>query len=370
MSPSTPALASLPRESNNPATYPLLNKEKGGEEDEIYRRFASTSRAAALVSDLSKDAEAIRHCLTELQGHRINGLEMVMSSELPQLPTNLDKRLGQMEIDYVLVTAILYLYEGRLDQAMEGTERALQIAKDQNNETSISRCRYWMGRVEFQRRNLAAAQSFFTAAQSCKMQEGSMEGESLEFYLGLSSPTVSEEYRKRALAIHHHEQLERFSKKQSQEASASVHSRKRKRDSILYDLAARLVRQSDCGEIEQHTQEHRVRMVYDNEDPPQHIDPSPPGREGSHFASTPAVMEPGPRLEQCQFTLRCYPLGMAPRTRPANIFLSRPGEDIFSVDQWQSFDGKVKNRAVTMQFLAQEREYIAKRVEKMTRISP
>ena len=64
-----------------------------------------------------------------------------------------------------------------------------------------------------------------------------------------------------------------------------------------------------------------------------------------------------PRLEQLgEFTLRCYPVGLAPRTRPTNLFSKLPDEVLLSAQEWESLKKLMGNRAITMAYLARERQ--------------
>ena len=349
---------SSPEDSEIPETNLAHEKQSSTGDEGLVQRYHSISQSATLTSALWTEAREIQQLLSESEMQRMKSLEIILSSKLPQLPPDLTGRLGQMRINYALVTTMLYLRKGQLDQATEKAKRAFKIAQGQNDERSSSRCRYWMGRIEFQRRNLMAAQSFFAAAQPCIMNEGSLEGKTVEFYLGLSNFAVSEEYRKRALLNYQFAQLERSSQAALQGHSIAVENRKRKREAQPYNLVFRPVRRSDRETVESTSiQRRRVRIVYNCKDPSS-TSTKNPSHELDAFTD-----KSGRRLEQQTFTFRCYPVGLATRTRTTNLFPLQPGEKLLSAEQWQVLSGSIKDKVVTMRFLAQERRFLRKKAD-------
>jgi hypothetical protein len=77
-----------------------------------------------------------------------------------------------------------------------------------------------------------------------------------------------------------------------------------------------------------------------------------------------------PRPEQRgEFTLRCYPVGLAPRTRSTEIFSRLPNEILLSAQEWRSLSKLMSNRAITMAYLAKERQLKVSNKEEVARTS-
>lgn len=330
---------------------------------------------------ISKDIDEMRTHLQEAHKHRIEVAQELLSLQknIPSVPPTLEKRLGLLQISFAISIVMNHLLWKQLSPAKKETKRALKIAADLEDELSIARCNYWLGRIEFEPRNMAAAHTFFKAARPCIIDDEHPEGSSLYFYLDLSKAGIGEEYRKRALLDHNHAVVKNVSKKPGSKISRTNHSHKRKRDSQTWNLVLRPADGPHRSQLEsgmdkdQHKQSQQrkrstVWMVRDTEDVPPSAKTSTIEGKQSHSDGMEwlAAAQSRPRLQQCKFTVRCYPKGLAPRTRPTMIFPEQPGENLLSADQWRALQAHFKDRVVTMSYLARERRKNKKAEKKQT----
>ena len=132
------------------------------------------------------------------------------TSDQPQTPTmtslstspavtELGKKLDELEISFNITTAMGYFSTQHLDKAKREIRNAYKIATAKGYKIHALRCRYWSGRIEFDRKNFVAAHRHFTAALPCLIYDEYPEGDDLMLYLRLSQPGVSDSLRKRIL---------------------------------------------------------------------------------------------------------------------------------------------------------------------------
>lgn len=324
------------------------------------------------------DIDKIQNDLLEAHKDRMDLVHLVTCRSTPEPSPSIDKRLDQLNISLMLATVINRIRSKHFSQAKKEAQRALKLAKDLNSEIAIARCYYWMGRIEFEQRNMPAAHENFKAARTCVEDDEYPEGQTVEFYAGLSRSVVGEEYRKRVLRDHCHALLETASKQDLSACSAVMKSNKRKRDAKTWELVLRPSSHRSSGgklgqKVEKSTENHThgptVWMVHETADLPRYEDKSMdtkskgPHSDGMEWRTV-VRSQSHPCLETRSFTLRCYPQGLAPRTRPTNIFPPQPGEIILSAQEWENLRRRAKDRTVTMGYLAREMRRMTKEAER------
>lgn len=360
-------------------TMELPDNEQSGIYLTAVRTDSSTdSQSYIQLPFYNIDIDKIQNDLLKAHKNRMDLVNLVTPRPTPDPSRSLEKRLDQLEISLMLVTVINYIRSKHFSQAKKEAQRALKLAKDLNNEVTIARCYYWMGRIEFEQRNMPAAHEHFKAARPCVEDDEYPEGWTVEFYAGLSRSAVGEEYRKRVLLDRCHALVETASKQDRSARSAAMKSTKRKRDRKTWELVLRPSSHRFSGgklgqRIEksknQHTHGPTVWMVHDTADLPGYEDKSVdtkskiPHSDGMDWRTV-VKSQSHPCLETRPFTLRCYPKGLAPRTRPTNIFPPQPGEIILSAQEWESLRRRAKDRAVTMGYLARERRGMTEEAER------
>lgn len=348
-------------------------------------------------SDFTEKAKEINRNLQESYQHKTDIVKTISSNQTPSISSGLGKRLGNLRISFSLVTVVNLIADNQFRQAREQAQKALSLAHTSNDKPSIARCRYWMGRIEFEKQNMSAAHEHFLAARPCLLDDFNPEGETLQFYLSASKNGISGEYRKRMIAQHDRSLVD--IDPGERHVWRPDLSRKRKRETQLWDVVPRSAsgrvtgtrqKQSLVKSITKSPRRFHEWIVRDMPDLPLRPKDSsstskivnPESREGLHsdrglpqhstgIAGTLGVhhhlplesmswlqtANSRPRLEQLgEFTLRCYPVGLAPRTRPTNLFSKLPGEILLSAHEWESLKKLMGNRMITMAYLARERQ--------------
>jgi hypothetical protein len=364
-------------------------------------------------SDLAEKAEEIKRKLQDTHRHKSEVVKMIMSNQSPKISTELGNRLGNLRISFLLVTVINHIADNQIRQARKQAKQSLSLAQASNDKLSIARCRYWIGRIEFEKQNMEAAHDHFLAARPYLMDNINPEGETVQFYLDASRRGISEQYLKRIL-LQHNEALVENAPHERPFRRPNQLSRKRKWEVQPWKVALRPApvnkggrRQNQYPEvtITKSSKSLKERIVSDMPDIPfgpkyspgtskpyqnlsgadrlhgisdatgQSTDFISTGGMGAHNSHTLEGMErlqaaySRPRLEQRgKFTLRCYPVGLAPRTRPPDIFSRLPGEVLLPAQEWESLRNQMSNRAITMAYLARERQLILSRKEEISRI--
>lgn len=356
-------------------------------------------------SDLDDKAKEIKRYLQDTHRHKSEVVKTIMLNQTPSIPTNLGNRLGNLRVSLSLMTVINHIADNQFRQARKQAKKALSLAEASKDKLSVARCRFWMGRIEFEKQNMETAHGHFLAARPCVMDNFNPEGETVRFYLEASKRGISEQYLKRILLQHNKALIESAPRERPFKRSYPS-SRKRKREVQPWKVLLRPA-SSDKTERRQkqllgvtstklHTRlnEWIVRDLpdlpfrpnsYSNTSKPDQplsnyhslnddFDPTEQPIEASREEDTTAEMgaqkprplegmewlhaaSSQPRLEQRgQFTLRCYPIGLASRTRSTEIFSKLPNETLLSAQEWESLKSLMGNRAVTMAYLAKERQ--------------
>lgn len=348
-------------------------------------------------SDFTEKAKEINRNLQESHQHKTDVVKTIISNQTPSISSDLGNRLGNLRLSFSLVTVVNLIADNQFRQARKQAQKALSLAHASNDKLSVARCRYWIGRIEFEKQNMNAAHDHFLAAQPCLLDDLNPEGETLQFYLNASKNGISEEYRKRMIAQHDRALVDIDPRERP--VWRSNPSRKRKREAQLWDVVLRPASGRVTGTRQKQSLERSTAkppgrlhewIVRDMPDLPLRPKDSsgiskivkPASHNGLHNDSGLPQHPTGiantvgahhnlplegmswlqtaisrPCLEQLgEFTLRCYPVGLAPRTRPTNLFSKLPDEVLLSAQEWESLKKLMGNRAITMAYLARERQ--------------
>lgn len=203
---------------------------------------SSTKSTPPSTATITRDIKRIRRYLNELQRHRAQVLDSTSPPTTAELPTALERRLDRLEIGYSLGKAMEYLALKLISLAKKEAHHALQIADRLDNELDLARCFYWLGRIEFQQWNLAAAHSHFRAARLCVLDGEHPESCSVVFYLDASRPKALEDDRghhERGPSDHRPVTHGGGTSQSTPQPSSSRSRQKRKRESTTWDLPLR-----------------------------------------------------------------------------------------------------------------------------------
>ncbi|KAJ5549568.1 hypothetical protein N7513_006802 [Penicillium frequentans] len=318
------------------------------------------------VFNLAKNVEEIKFSVMESHKHRGKMMEIVSSLRLPTIPPSLDEGLDELRMSCALSMVMDYMRWRAFDPAKQNAKQALDFAERQGNEISIARCNYWLGRIELEQGNIPSAYKFFMAARPCAMDDKGLEGSTLEYYLKLSHPKVGEKYRRRVSPLRSHAKLEGTLTQVDTHHSCNDQSKKRKRVTWASELVLRPAKSAG------HTQVGSVAAKGNRKHNNRPVVWEAKNTEDALHASSPLLIIPkdeinadgmewltvaksGPRLPQSKFTFRCYPKGLAPRSRPTEIFPEQPGENILIAEKWQVLHEHFKIKRVTLAYLSLER---------------
>jgi hypothetical protein len=369
-------------------------------------------------SDLTDRAKELKHNLQDTHRHKSEAAKLIMLNQTPSIPTGLGDRLGNLRVSFSLVIVINHIADNQFRQARKQAQKALSLAEASKDKLSIARCHYWVGRIEFEQQNMEAAHDHFLAARPCLMDILNPEGETVRFYLEASKRGISEQYLKRIL-LQHNKSLIQNSPREGPFKRSKASSRKRKREVQPWKVLLRPAASDKTGRRQKQSFEVTPTMAHarwnewivrDLPDlafrPKQYSTISKPDQPPSNYhrlddevSSTEQPMETfrkedmtgemgaqepcpleglewlqavssRPRLEQRgQFTLRCYPIGLASRTRSTEIFSKLPNETLLSAQEWESLKKLMSKRAITMTYLAKERQLTLSKANKGSRVS-
>ncbi|KAJ5900853.1 uncharacterized protein N7473_004923 [Penicillium subrubescens] len=366
-------------------------------------------------SDLAEKAKEINRNLQDTHQYKTQVVKKIFLNRAPSIPTGLGRRLGNLRTSFSLVTVINHIADNQFPQAKKQAKRALELAQASNDKLSVARCHYWMGRIEFEKQNMQAAHAHFLAARPCIMDNINPEGETLRFYLDASRKGISGEYMKRILT-QYNLALVQSAPRERPFRRSNPPTPKRKWENQPWKAVLRPALTDKTGKRQKRSpglntskrlgrlNKWIVRDVPDLPDLPfrpkdssgttkpdqgstnHHELPGDPGttenqadfvrvegkahgmgasEEGMEWLQ---AANSGPRLEQRgEFTLRCYPVGLSPRTRSTEIFSRIPDEILLSAQEWKSLSKLMSNRAITMAYLAKERQL---RLSNMEEIAP
>ncbi|PYI14608.1 hypothetical protein BO86DRAFT_457828 [Aspergillus japonicus CBS 114.51] len=366
---------------------------------------AQEKAAARRAARRRKKAEARAALEAHLERRRAE-------APIEPLLAGLDEKLDRWEVTLALHRAITFLEEGQDREAEHFVLEAVGIAQRLGNPVCLARCQYWQGRVEYSRENYHEAQQCF---QACR--EGILdapEGETITWYLRVSRPGLTEEERQQ---IGESEQvrdraqgLYGYSPQSTSPVSGDFHF------PHLQDT------EHAWGELEEGEPPGEA-MPYEADDEREQIRESEQDRDRAqafygyspenaslvsanfHFAQHTRKEEDRPRSEatpdetsndnqrriltpksrlpfvagefdsdglqlhrsQKHFTFEMYPQGMAPRTRPTNIFPEQRNEILMSEESWKAFNEYVQDKGVTMSYLDREGQKYREAIKKKNR---
>lgn len=292
-------------------------------------------------------------------------------------PEPLEKRLERLEVSLKIGTVVAHLGGHNYGPAMMEACTALKKARETGSEILIARCYYWMGRIAFKLKNFAAAYVHFKAARPCVMNEESLEGIDVEFYLGLSRSGISEEYRKRALHDHNRAIVEGWEEQNPSDRRVVVKSEKRKRDSKTWELVLRPAadrpsrgqsgQRAGTAKRKQNRGKPTVWMVHDTADLPQYRNAPGASKDATQDRKSVtkgtewlAAQQSHPPLEGRLFTFRCYLSEISTRTRLTNIFSPQPCEVILTDEEWNFLREGLKGTHISLSYLVRERKMLSR----------
>ncbi|KAF3385230.1 hypothetical protein F1880_002823 [Penicillium rolfsii] len=384
--------------SSQPKKPPVELDQAGGED---LNAPNESDYVPITPTDLAEKAKEINRILQDAHQHKTQVVKRIMLKRTPSITTGLGSRLGNLRTSFSLVTVINHIADNQYQQAKKQAKKALGLAQASNDKLSVARCHYWLGRIEFETQNMQAAQAHFFAARPCIMDDINPEGKTLEFYLNASRTGISKEYLKRILT-QYSLTLIQSAPRETPFRRSNLSSQKRKRESQLWKVVLRPASTDKTGMRQKQSRERSKSkspeklnkwIVRDIPDLPfrpkdgsgtsmsdqtssdEHRiqdDMNATEQQAGSVRIKSSALERGaseegmewlqgansrPRLEQLgEFTLRCYPVGLAPRTRSTDIFSRLPDEVLLSIQEWKSLEESMSNRAITMAYLAKERQ--------------
>ncbi|PKY04540.1 hypothetical protein P168DRAFT_318863 [Aspergillus campestris IBT 28561] len=335
------------------------------------------------IEQRAKEAEA-RECAE--RGARVHAFLEAQSS-IMRMMDELEAKVKQNATFCALVNGALCLHEEQDEDAEAHARRALEIAEAMQRRSWIVLCRYWLGRIEYQRGNTADAYEHFVYVNH--WIKDSPEAEDLPFYLDHCDPLGPQTESQAlpwplqqgdgpALCKKCQQPMDEGDSPDDSQKLLDGHDgprpAKRTLGPSLEDDTTVLISQPRRDG----TSPARAKpwVVQDRED--QHLHPGDeepvvirrPGRKHRpdlelswSMGSTPSPH----RLEQAPFTFRMYPTGVAARTRPTKVFKEHPNEVLMPAKEWETIRKDAKDKWVTMSLLAHERDHIQQKIlEKKT----
>lgn len=279
-----------------------------------------------------------------------------------------------------LTNGMLCLHEGQDADAESHALRALGIAEAMEKKSWIVLCRYWLGRIEYQRGNNAEAYEHFLFVR--RWIRDTPEADDLAFYLDQCDPTGDGTERQALPWPPQEEDGPALCKKCQHplgegdsgsqkllEGHDGPRPAKRPLGPSAEDQTTVLISQPRRDGAS--PARPKPWVVQDREDQHRHPgDEEPvvirrPGRKhrpdwelnwsmGSTLSSH--------RLRQAPFTFRMYPTGVAARTRPTKLFKEHPSEHLMSTKEWETLCENAADKWVTMSLLAHERDHIQQKI--------
>ncbi|KAJ5690494.1 hypothetical protein N7462_004886 [Penicillium macrosclerotiorum] len=331
------------------------------------------------------DHKSVKKKLLETKQLQSEIVEIIRSHQT-RAP-EVEEKQEQLKFSFAVIAVMEHLGNRNFKQAEKEALEALRIAQSLEEEISVARGHYWLGRIDFEKGNLKSAYSHFMAARPCVMNDECPEGQTLQFYLGLSKKGISESYRRRVLLEYSRAVLDGYNRtplgdsgQQEPSEKSTCSSTKRKRESssyklvlrpVSYQLSSDLSKQQARRSKEKTTKQTKVWETRDNDEffphrqntdilenqQTEQLSATEDSQMGPKSTDRVAPTNARPRVPQSQFTLRCWPKGITSRTRPTEIFTTQfPGEDVLSVEDWDVVRQFMKDRPVTLSYLARERQ--------------
>lgn len=346
----------------HPKPGPSDDEQLSDDEDTASVYFEASSRPPTPTQHCDLKRELVRD-----QQERGEIVELFSTREPLPSPESIARQIKRMRVTLALGAVINEMtskYAYRKVRRM--ARHALSIARDLDDEILIAQCTFWLGRIELDADNFKDAFEHFKAARPCVMDDDCLEGAHVEFYKGISWHGLRGEYRERMMLEHYREILGLSEKEYP--ADAVPKTSRRKRSAKTWDFVVRLspeqlrpawVRRLDRRKLKQQRDKSTAWMVYNTGDLPQYRNAYSVPQSNKAYGDGMKWLEVPqghPRLERRRFTFCHYHRGLAPRTRPTNIFPIQPWEFVLSDEQSEIYQRWSQRRRVTMSFLAFERE--------------
>lgn len=327
------------------------------------------------VDPIAEEAqEKVKKFYDDLKEMRIRRDELLRKAASMRVPSPLPDllvRLKGIEISTILTTVLNCLATSNFDLGMREAKRALELAQKLDHKNLITRCYYWMGRIEFQRGNIPVAHEFFDNAMPCIDDDECSEGDFVDFWFKYTMPGISDESRKRAVDNHGRQVINKHGAPKLPTASHSILPEKRK-----YKEPRELVLRPSLVQSSGKQQGPKTESGKRNGRPVPWMIPDAHNKpyETSIYLRrrVPALPETkwhsdqsyAPLLGHREFTFRCYPKGLSSRYRPTKIFRPHPLEIIYTQESWRKLRRRSKGKIITMTWLANEMDLYDKMVHK------
>jgi len=300
-----------------------------------------------------------------------------------------------LRLSWAFVTILEYFQHDQR-KAKREIRHALELAQDLNDIHAIARCFYWLGRIAFCRGRFHKAFYYFENAKPNLDSRISNEEDTVDLYLLLSSPNVSQEYRKRLLLEYNQSVAELcFNPENQRDAHDRANLqfrnfRKRKREqhdiavifrsSSRYNSRCKHMGDRQINQKKSHMARNVVWIVQNTDDTDKYQHPESIVNDGIldpanseqmlHRESGEQIPNP-PRTQisfipltrqKRAFTFRCYHVGLSgPRARSFGMFPLQFGEPALSIEEGKVLEDAMKEKIVTMAYLRRERGFLMER---------
>ncbi|KAJ5621675.1 hypothetical protein N7528_006458 [Penicillium herquei] len=320
----------------------------------------SESHLDSFISSLNRDLEYMRENLIGSKQQRLELVNLVTSLQLPanESQPDLDYQLTRLEISNLITTGMNYIALKQYNEAEEEINQALDLAERTNEELELARCYYWLGRIQVEQRNFSLAYQYFKDARPLRMDYRCLESHTLKFYLEFAKSGGATKLELPFSNPSHVNLGFQLANHYSIDGSGNL-SKKRKWESPqTWSRVLRTPRSS------RHTLKatNRLNLWYvlttaDDIEPDTSLTVPSMSETSLDELEWAQLARDGSRPPQKKsFTVRCYPRGLASRTRTTDFFTSeQPGENLMSADEWKVLQNHAKNKKVTMAYLANER---------------
>lgn len=338
----------------------------------------------------------VRERLEIAQGHTKEQFEEYMQHASISFPTDsIQKSIPALRLSWAFVIILEYFQHDHC-RAKREIRHALEIARELKDTHSIARCFYWLGRIALCQGKFHKAFYYFETAKPDLDIEISKEAETVDLYLLLCEPNVSQEYRKRLLRDYNQSVADVCSSQENQDDANDAASlrfqnpRKRKREKHDITVVFRSSSQSHprsngmkdrqiCHK-EAPIKSHVPWIIQNTDDTIQYqpaeevinnniLESSVPTQtpntaskeHPSSISNSQMSFLPLAR-EKRNFTFRCYHVGLSgPRARSFELFPLQLGEPDLSIEEGEILQDAMKEKIVTMAYLRRERRFLMER---------
>jgi hypothetical protein len=319
--------------------------------------------AQSELSSKSKYYHKTQTHLVELHDKqkKIQTLLRKRTSIVPAL-AQLEERIHEAEAALALFRAAMHLkdYEVTASESYicEATQKAMQVTQRSSRDPLIARCKYWLGRIEWLRGNETQAYGYFHRAQ--QYIKDIPEGVHVPLYLKFlePGPKAQKEDRQRNMLKTSCVTLPPHSKqmptRQHQSFANGPQQPVKRKLEAIYNSAVHMATNLKPDERDR---DSKIWLKSDDIRRSGFLRTLPTRRkqQDRDMAWLAAAKSSRYHPPQCKFEFTLYPRGLAPRTRPTNIFPEHIYEYICPAERWKSLRETIKNMVVTWALLAYER---------------